>query len=88
VVLSGSGHISGAIGDLVRRGGFPASLRDDWVGRYTEAGTIEELAPSAFVIESTFEDLDAKRTLFDEIEGIVARFYLERPGAWGIVARC
>ena len=65
-------HISGAIDDLVRRGGFPASLRDDWGGRFAEAGAIAELAPSEFVIESIFEDLDAKRTLFDEIEGVVA----------------
>jgi 3-hydroxybutyryl-CoA dehydrogenase len=64
-------HITDAIDDLIRRGGLPASLRDEWGGRYTEAGTIEELAPSDFVIESIFEDLDAKRTLSGEIEGVV-----------------
>src|SRR6516165_7609202 len=60
-------HIAGAIDDLVRRGGFSAMLRDEWSGRYAEAGTVAELAPCEFVIESIFEDLDAKRALFDAI---------------------
>jgi 3-hydroxybutyryl-CoA dehydrogenase len=65
-------HIAGAIDDLVRRGGFPASLRDEWSGRYVEAGTVDGLAPCDFVIECVYEDLDAKHTLFEEIEAVVA----------------
>ena len=65
-------HIAAAIGELVRRGGFPASLLDEWEGRYVEAASLAELAPCEFVIESIFEDLDAKRRLFDEVEAIVA----------------
>lgn len=65
-------HIAGAIDDLVRRGGFPASLREEWGDRYTEAAAVGGLAASEFIIESISEDLDAKRTLFDEIEGVVA----------------
>jgi 3-hydroxybutyryl-CoA dehydrogenase len=64
-------YITDAIEDLIRRGGFPPSLRDEWGGRYTEASNVVELAPCEFVIESIFEDLDAKQKLFGEIEGVV-----------------
>ena len=64
-------HITSAIEDLVTRGGLPASLRDDWPTRYVEARSVAELAPCDFVIESIFEDLDAKVKLFDEIEAVV-----------------
>ena len=64
-------HIAGAIDDLVRRGGMPAPLRDEWPTRYVEAKSVAELAPCDFVIESIFEDLDAKVKLFDEIEAVV-----------------
>jgi 3-hydroxybutyryl-CoA dehydrogenase len=64
-------HITSAINDLVTRGGLPASLRDAWPNRYVEAKGVAELAASDFVIESIFEDLDAKVKLFDEIEAVV-----------------
>jgi 3-hydroxybutyryl-CoA dehydrogenase len=64
-------HITSAIDDLVTRGGLPASLREDWPTRYIEARSVAELAPCDFVIESIFEDLDAKVKLFDEIEAVV-----------------
>jgi len=64
-------HISHAIDDLVTRGGFPPALREEWSTRYVEAASIADLAPSDFVIESIFEDLDAKQRLFEEIEAVV-----------------
>ena len=64
-------HITEAIDDLVTRGGFPAALREQWGGRYVEANSVVELAPCDFVIESIFEDLDAKQKLFDELEAVV-----------------
>lgn len=64
-------HITHAISDLVTRGGFPQSLLDDWPGRYVEAKSVTEFAPCTFIIESIFEDLDAKLTLFEEIEAVV-----------------
>jgi 3-hydroxybutyryl-CoA dehydrogenase len=64
-------YIAAAIDDLVRRGGFPPSLREEWGGRYVEAKAVAEFAPCEFVIESIFEDLDAKLKLFDEIERVV-----------------
>lgn len=65
-------HIASAIEELVRRGGFPEGLLAEWEGRYVEAGGLAELAPCDFVIESIFEDLDAKQRLFDDVEGLVA----------------
>ena len=64
-------HIAGAMDDLVRRGGMPEALREEWPTRYVEAKSVAELAPCDFVIESIFEDLDAKVKLFDEIEAVV-----------------
>jgi 3-hydroxybutyryl-CoA dehydrogenase len=64
-------YIAAGIDDLVRRGGMPASLREEWPARYVEARSAAEFAPCDFVIESIFEDLDAKVKLFDEIEAVV-----------------
>lgn len=64
-------HFASAIEELVRRGGFPESLISEWKDRYVEAAGLAELAPCDFVIESIFEDLDAKQRLFDDVEEIV-----------------
>lgn len=64
-------HVGAAINDLVRRGGFAPALVEEWPNRYTEADTVAEFARCDFVIESIFEDLDAKRSLFDQIESVV-----------------
>lgn len=63
--------IAEGIDDLVRRGGFPAALREAWPARYAEADAIAGFAPCDFVIESVFEDLDVKRRVFDEVEAAV-----------------
>ena len=64
-------YIASGIEDLVRRGGLPATLIEEWPRRYTEAAGVAEFADCGFVIESIFEDLDAKQKLFDEIEAVV-----------------
>ena len=64
-------HVTSAIDDLVQHGAAPASLRDEWPKRFVEAQSAAELAPCDFVIESIFEDLNAKVALFDELERIV-----------------
>jgi 3-hydroxybutyryl-CoA dehydrogenase len=64
-------HIAEAIEDLIRRGGFPEPLREEWGGRYVEAKSLSELTPCEFAIESIFEDLSAKVKLFEEIEAVV-----------------
>lgn len=66
-------YISSAIDDLVRRGGFSALLISEWPGRYIEAQSLQEFSTCDFVIESIFEDLDAKHELFDQLEGIVGK---------------
>lgn len=67
-----SHHIAGGLKELVERGGFAAALLGEWRGRYVEAAGVNAFAAADFVIESIFEDLDAKRRLFDEIENVVA----------------
>ena len=65
--------IADGIDDLVRRGGFPSALREEWPARYAEADSIAAgFGPCDFVIESVFEDLDVKRRVFDEVEAAVA----------------
>jgi 3-hydroxybutyryl-CoA dehydrogenase len=64
-------YIGHAVDDLVTRGGFPASLRGEWPTRYEEANLLGQFAPCDFVVESVFEDPQAKRNVFDAIEAAV-----------------
>jgi 3-hydroxybutyryl-CoA dehydrogenase len=64
-------HIADAIKQLINRAGFPADLEQQWPARFVQAGTLSQFADCDFVIESVIEDLDAKRTVFDEIEAVV-----------------
>lgn len=65
-------HITEGIADLVHRGGFPAALNADWRGRYSDAiAGVSAFAACDFVIESVIENLEAKQTLFDEMEAVV-----------------
>ena len=64
-------YIPSAIQQLVDRAGFPKELLAQWPERYVEAKDVSEFAPCEFVIESIFEDLDAKRELFDQLEATV-----------------
>ena len=65
-------HIDGALEDLIVRGGFPPTLHTARTDRFIEAANLSDLAPCEFVIESIFEDLEAKTALFDDLEKIVA----------------
>src|SRR4051812_30124315 len=64
-------HIEKAIGELVERASFPAERLTGWRKDYVEAKSVGEFASCDFVTESIFEDLDAKRALYDEIEAAV-----------------
>lgn len=64
-------YIAEAIHDLVHRGGFPETLLAEAPTRYVEAQSLSDFQPCQFVIESIFEDLDAKTKLFDELESVV-----------------
>ncbi|MCR4411398.1 MAG: 3-hydroxyacyl-CoA dehydrogenase family protein [Thermoguttaceae bacterium] len=63
--------IARALGDLVDRAGFPASLLQEWAERYEPVQAAEPMAQCGFVVESVAEDLEAKARLFDQIEGVV-----------------
>ena len=64
-------HIESSLKELVERGGFPRALLDDWPSRYVEATDLEATAPCDFVIESIFEDMDAKGETYDQIEHVL-----------------
>lgn len=65
-------HVAGGLSDLVTRGGMDATLVDEWPTRYAVAAGPADFARCDFVIESIFEDVAAKRALFDEIEAVVS----------------
>lgn len=65
-------YIAAAIDDLIRRGEISSARGAPWAESYVEAEHVEELASCEMVIESIVEDLDAKRRLFDRIEGVVS----------------
>ncbi|MHC4405149.1 MAG: 3-hydroxyacyl-CoA dehydrogenase family protein [Planctomycetota bacterium] len=67
-------YIGVAVGDLVNRAGFPASLAEEWPERYEAVVDCDRFADCDFVIESVVEDMAAKQQLFDRIEAVV------RPG--------
>lgn len=64
-------EIAQDIQDLVRRGGFAETLLTDWPARYAEASGYDAFAPCDFVIESVFEDLAVKESVFDALEAVV-----------------
>ena len=67
-------YIAQAIGELIEHAGFPPSLADEWLHRYTPVRSCESMGECDLVIESVVEDAAAKRRVFDEIEAVV------RPG--------
>src|SRR4051812_46938393 len=58
-------YIAKGIGELIDRASFPSSLRDEWPDRFLEAGGYSDFAQCGFVIESVFEDLGVKQSVFD-----------------------
>lgn len=60
-----------ALDELIERAGFPASLRETWQQRYTEAPSLQPFATCNFIIESIVEDAAAKQALFAALEQIV-----------------
>ena len=59
------------IGELVQHGVAPPELLDQWRLRLNQVTTWEPLAPCRFVIESVYDDLAVKQSVFDEIERVV-----------------
>jgi len=57
---------------LVEKGRMNAQDADAAGARLTRIGTLQEAAQAALVVEAIVENLDAKRALFTELEGIVA----------------
>ncbi len=66
-----AGHVSEVLEELARRRVVARSLLRDWKGRFRLAGSVAELAPCAFVVESVKEDLALKRRIYDELERAV-----------------
>ncbi|RXH54124.1 3-hydroxyacyl-CoA dehydrogenase family protein [Granulicella sibirica] len=63
--------IAKAIEELIERAGYDPALREEWSARYTEAGSIGELAGCGFVLESITESLEAKNSLFADLESVL-----------------
>ncbi|MGX9221297.1 3-hydroxyacyl-CoA dehydrogenase PaaH [Massilia varians] len=57
---------------LVEKGRMDATAADEARARLKRIGTLPEASGAALVVEAIVENLDAKRALFAELEGIVA----------------
>ncbi len=57
---------------LVERGKMEQEQADAIVGRIAIAGTLADLAPAGLVVEAIVENLDIKRSVFGELEAVVA----------------
>jgi 3-hydroxybutyryl-CoA dehydrogenase len=64
-------YVKTGVEELVTRGGMSESLLREWQRRYIVTTDVADLAPCAFVVESIFEDPQAKRALYDQLERIV-----------------
>lgn len=58
---------------LVERGKMERDAADAITGRIEVAETLNDLAPAGLVVEAIIEDLEIKRGLFAQLEGIVGR---------------
>ena len=65
-------HIAESLAELVRRKIVPRAQVRGWRGRFHLAGSLAELKPARFVIESVKEDLELKRRIYDEVEAAVS----------------
>jgi len=65
------GHIARVLQEMRRRGLISARAIHDWRERYRLVATLEELSPCGFVVESVKEDLELKRTIYEELEAAV-----------------
>ncbi|MFD1626976.1 3-hydroxyacyl-CoA dehydrogenase PaaH [Azospirillum griseum] len=63
--------IATALNGLVDKGKCTAAERDATLARLTAVDALADLAPAGLVIEAVVEDLEVKRRLFAELEGIV-----------------
>lgn len=64
-------HIDGSLNEMARRGLRTARQIRGWRSRYQLAGSLSELAPCDFVIESVKEEFALKRQIYDELEAAV-----------------
>ncbi|RLM49429.1 3-hydroxyacyl-CoA dehydrogenase, partial [Halobellus sp. Atlit-31R] len=58
---------------LVEKGRMDAAAADEARARLTRIASLQEAAGAALVVEAIVENLDAKRALFSELEGIVGK---------------
>jgi 3-hydroxybutyryl-CoA dehydrogenase len=65
-------RIDRALRELVKRGIVPATRVRGWRERFRLVASLGELAPCRFLIESVKEDYALKRTIFEDLEHIVA----------------
>jgi 3-hydroxybutyryl-CoA dehydrogenase len=66
------GHVGDMLARLVDKGRMAGADREAALGRIAACGSMAELAGATIVVEAIVEDLEAKRALFAELEGIVA----------------
>jgi 3-hydroxybutyryl-CoA dehydrogenase len=64
--------IAGAFGKLAAKGKMSAADAEAARGRLQAAASLDDVADAGLVVEAIVEDLDAKRALFAQLEGIVA----------------
>ena len=64
-------HIQEALDELVRRKIVPRARLRDWKKRFKLAGSLADLKPCRFLVETVKEDLALKRQIYDEVEAAV-----------------
>lgn len=69
--LAAAANVGAQFARLAEKGKLDAGSARAATGRIAAAAALSDLAPAGLVIEAIVEDLDAKRTLFRDLEALV-----------------
>ena len=64
------GNIQKSLDRLEKKGGMDASKKQETLARLTTATDIKQLRDQPFIIEAVFENLDLKKRIFKELDGL------------------
>ena len=70
-VARGRSHLEASTGRAVSRGKMTQEQADELLGRITVSTSLADLAPAALVVEAIPESLEAKATVFAEVDQVV-----------------
>jgi 3-hydroxybutyryl-CoA dehydrogenase len=72
LVVKGKKRIEGSLAKAVERGKLDAAARDGILSRLSYTTALSDLADCDLIVEAIIEDLDTKRTVYQELDAVCA----------------